>query len=281
MKFIKYQALGNDYLVISPQEIRAPLTPDLVRWLCDRHYGAGSDGLLMGPYPSEACDFSLRFYNPDGSEFEKSGNGLRIFARYLWDCDLVSSEPFCVHTPGGDVTCQVHNGGQRVTIEMGQVRFSNHEIPVSGPVREVLNEPLTIEGVSWRISAASIGNPHCVVLCDYISKEDTLGWGPKFETHAMFPNKTNVQFLKVVDRDNIEIQIWERGAGFTLSSGTSSIAAAAVARRLGLCNQTVLVQSPGGVLKVSLSPDYHAVLEGPVVKVYEGIACWEEAGSLT
>jgi diaminopimelate epimerase len=280
MKFEKYQALGNDYLVIEPQGGDDSLEPDLVRWLCNRHYGAGSDGIVLGPLPARFLStgspiFHLRFYNPDGREFEKSGNGVRIFARYLWDHELVGSDPFCVRTLRGDVICRVHTGGHLISAEMGQVLFNSQNIPVSGPTREVLNEKLTLDGIDFLISAASIGNPHCVVLCDHFSKAEVLHWGPLIENHPMFSQQTNVQFLEVIDRGRIQIQIWERGAGYTLASGTSSIAAAAVAHRLGLCEPEIFVQMPGGILKVALSHDYHAVLEGPVVRVYQGEAFLE------
>lgn len=271
MKFVKYQALGNDYLVVHPEQAGERLSADFARWLCDRRYGAGSDGVLLGPLPAETCAFSLRLYNPDGTEFEKSGNGLRIFARYLWDNGLVGNDPFRVHTPGGEVHCRVHPGGRTVTVEMGQVRFNSKDIPVSGPDREVLNEELTVERADFRISAATIGNPHCIVHCDHISMEDALRWGPLIEKHALFPKHTNVQFLKTIDANNIQIQIWERGAGYTLASGTSSCAAAAVAHRLGWCEQDIAVHAPGGVLKVSLSGEFYATLEGPVTKVFEGV----------
>lgn len=276
MKFAKYQALGNDYIVVEPLQSCEGLSPQMARWLCDRHYGIGSDGVLLGPFSDVYCDFSLRLYNPDGGEFEKSGNGLRIFARYLWDRGLVSDRPFTLRTAGGDVCCRVHAGGSKVTIEMGFVRFHSKVIPVLGPEREVLDEVLKIEDREFRISAATIGNPHCVVLCDDISSQIAREWGPLIETHPMFPHRTNVQFMKVLDRSNIQIEIWERGAGYTLASGSSSCAAAATAYRLGLCDREISVHVPGGRLEVSLTPDCMAVLEGPVTKICEGIV-FEEA----
>lgn len=277
MKFAKYHALGNDYLIANPQEAGECLSPAIVRWLCDRHYGVGSDGVLLGPLTSTAGVFGLRLYNPDGGEFEKSGNGLRIFARYLWDCGQVAEEPFEVRTNGGDVRCRVHPGGRSVTVEMGQVRFNSREIPVLGPAREVLGEALNIAGAEFRISAATIGNPHCIVLCDHLSREFTLQWGPLIETHPLFPNRANVQFMQVLDRSSIQIEIWERGAGYTLASGTSSCAAAAAAHRLGLCGREIAVHMPGGQLHVSLSADLSAILRGSVTKICEGVAFAEEA----
>jgi diaminopimelate epimerase len=277
MRFAKYHGLGNDYLVVQPAAAADSLSPEMARWLCDRNYGIGSDGVVYGPLPHEASGFRLRFYNPDGSEFEKSGNGLRIFARYLWDCGLVSEQPFCVHTPGGDVHCSVQRGGKWVTVEIGQVRFGSQDIPVAGPQRDVLGESIRIHGEEFIISAATVGNPHCVVMCAEISRPFAEKWGPFIENHDLFPNRTNVQFMKLLDRKRIQIEIWERGAGYTLASGTSSCAAAAVACRLGLCDREVTVVMPGGQLEVALSADYWAVLAGPVAKICEGTSFEDEA----
>src|SRR5438552_749368 len=142
MKFLKYHALGNDYLVIDSREFTRAFTPEQIRLICHRHFGIGSDGILWGPLPSKKAPFGLRIFNPDGSEAEKSGNGLRIFSRFLWDQRLVSGEPFAIETPGGVVTAVVRDGGQTVQVEMGRVSFWSEEIPVTGPRREVLGETI-------------------------------------------------------------------------------------------------------------------------------------------
>lgn len=270
MRFSKYHALGNDYIMLDSRDTHLEVTPQLVRRLCDRHYGIGSDGVLLGPLPSTDCDFGLRFFNPDGSVFEKSGNGLRIFARYLWDAGLVQSDPFSVRTPGGVVRCQIHPGGNEVSVEMGLISFHSHAIPVVGPEREVLNETLDLDGVAFRYCAATIGNPHCVLIRDEVSEAEARRWGPLIEVNGRFPNRTNVQFVQILDPASIRIEIWERGAGYTLASGSSSCAAAAVAHRLGYCGPEVTVRMPGGELSVSLSAQYAATLTGPVSRVYEG-----------
>ncbi len=270
VKFTKYQALGNDYLVLDPDELVHELAPAQIQLICDRHYGVGSDGILLGPLPHPEANFGLRLFNPDGGEFEKSGNGLRIFARYLWDRNAVGEGPFTVGTPGGLVTCQMHPYGERVTVEMGVVSFSSTQIPVAGPPREVLDEPIEVEGQAFRYSAATIGNPHCVLLCDEVSPQDAKRWGPLIENDPRFPNRTNVQFVRVMDRSTIQIEIWERGVGYTLASGSSSCAAAAVVHRLGLVDAQVLVQCPGGDIEVSLSDAMVATMTGPVAPVCEG-----------
>jgi diaminopimelate epimerase len=275
ISFVKYQALGNDYLVIDPTDLRGDLLPGQIRRICDRHYGAGSDGLLLGPFEDSDCDFGLRLFNPDGGEFEKSGNGLRIFARYLWDQGLVQNELFTIATPGGPVVARVQRGGRWVTVEMGTISFDSRRIPVAGPPREVLNEKLEIDGKQFRYCAATIGNPHCVVLCDEVSPEVARCWGPPIENEPRFPNGTNVQFMKVPSRSDIQIEIWERGVGYTLASGSSSCAAAAVAHRLALCDPQITVHMPGGVIHISITEDWAVSMEGPVSKVFEGVLSGE------
>ncbi len=276
MKFVKYQALGNDYIVIPPIQGQAILTATEIRRICDRHYGVGADGILWGPLPSDEEAFALRMFNPDGSEFEKSGNGLRIFARYLWDKELVGAEPFTIRSLGGLVTAQIEENGQRVVIDMGRISFDSRVIPVAGPPRDVLNETMTINGQAFQYCAATIGNPHCVILSDeedehdQMSKDWVMKWGPLIETEARFPNRTNVQFMRVLNRNRIQIEIWERGAGYTLSSGSSSCAAASIAHRLGMCQAQLTVQSPGGEIDISIGADWSVQMAGAVGKICEG-----------
>jgi len=275
MRFSKYHALGNDYIVISPTEMGGTPDPDIVRLICHRNYGLGSDGILLGPLESRSCDFGLRVFNPDGSEAEKSGNGLRIFARSLWDQRLADVKPFTVETPGGRVLCEVRDGGKSVKVEMGRVSFDSKAIPVEGEAREVLNEELDIQGHVLKYCAATVGNPHCVVFSGDPTPEQARHYGPLIEIEPRFPNRTNVQFMKVMDRNNIRIEIWERGAGYTLASGSSSTAAAAVAHKLGLCDQDVTVHMPGGSLRIQFERDFYATMTGPVTKICDGVMAEE------
>jgi len=278
MRFSKYHALGNDYLVLSPDEVKGTLAPAQIRLICDRHYGVGSDGVLLGPLEAPDGDFGLRLFNPDGSEFEKSGNGLRIFSRYLWDRRLVHETPFTILTEGGKVRCQVHKGGKGVTVDMGRVSFDSRQIPVEGPSREVINEAIIVDGQELRFCAATIGNPHCVVLRDEVTAEEAQKLGPLIEKDPRFPNRTNVQFMKILDRGNIVIEIWERGAGYTLASGSSSCAAAAVAYRLGLCDPEIAVRMPGGNIEITISRDFLVSMSGPVTKIADGTISHEMFG---
>ncbi|MBN1922721.1 MAG: diaminopimelate epimerase [Anaerolineae bacterium] len=271
MRYLKYHALGNDYIVLPPAHAEAPPATETVRRICHRHYGVGSDGILYGPLKSASCDFGLRIFNPDGSEAEKSGNGLRIFARSLYDEGRVGDAPFSVETRGGPVTCQILQGGRLVTVQMGEVSFHSSRIPVAGPPREVLNENLLLGDRTFKFCAATVGNPHCVVLFPDPSPAAARHWGPLIENDPRFPNRTNVQFMQVLDRANIRIEIWERGAGYTLASGSSSTAAAAVAHRLGACDAAVTVHMPGGTLQIELTEGSHAIMTGPVVKICEGL----------
>ena len=271
MKYAKYHALGNDYITINPANLKEKLTPNTIRLICHRNYGIGSDGILLGPLPSQTCDFGLRIFNPDGSEAEKSGNGLRIFARSLIDKSLSNKRSFTIETPGGAVSCEVSQDSKSVKVEMGKVSFDSQIIPVEGALREVINEIIEIDGQKLKFCAATIGNPHCVILSENPSRQETLRYGAEIETDSRFPNRTNVQFMKVLDRANIQIEIWERGAGYTLASGSSSTAAAAVAYKLGLCDSNITVHMPGGEIDIQLNDDFSARMTGPVTKICEGI----------
>jgi diaminopimelate epimerase len=280
MRFHKYHGLGNDYLVIDPKDLDRDLTSAEIRLICNRNYGAGSDGILIGPIATDAADCKVRIFNPDGSEAEKSGNGLRIFSRYLFDKGLVGTEPFTILTLGGTVRSQVYPDTKMVRVQMGQVTFDAAKIPVAGDPREVIGEHIRIGGREFTFSAASIGNPHCVVVLDEISEVLARTYGPLIETDPRFPNRTNVQFLKVIDQRNIQIEIWERGAGYTLASGSSSSAAAAVAHKLGLCGREITVHMPGGTLEIAIGDGFAIDMIGPVTAVYAGNIL-EEAFSVT
>ena len=272
MRFHKYHALGNDYVVLDPADYPGwgrPGEPE-VRAICHRNYGVGSDGILWGPLPSARADFALRIFNPDGSEAEKSGNGLRIFARFLWDTARAGAGVIQLETPGGVVRAEVRDGGAAVRAAMGRVSFDSRAIPVAGTAREVIGESIEAQGRRFTFCAATIGNPHCVIQVEEPTAELARRYGPEIEVHPLFPNRTNVQFMRVLDRSSVRIEIWERGAGYTLASGTSSSACAAVAHRLGLVDRAVAVRMPGGTIEVELGADYAVTITGPVTRVADG-----------
>jgi diaminopimelate epimerase len=268
--FWKYHALGNDYLVLDPERLEFALHPGVIQRLCHRHFGVGSDGILLGPLPAPGGELGLRIFNPDGSEAEKSGNGLRIFARYLWDEGKVGEQPFYVQTLGGRVQAQVQQSGRQVQVAMGRVSFQSRLIPVTGADREVLQEPIAVQGREFTFSAATIGNPHCVIVVPETTPDLAQTYGPDLETHPFFPQRTNVQFVQVLSPERLRLEIWERGAGYTLASGSSSSAAAAVVHRLGLCASEVTVEMPGGELAIQIAPDFAITMTGPVTAVAQG-----------
>jgi diaminopimelate epimerase len=272
MRFYKYHALGNDYIVLEPGDYPSWAEPDRarIRVICHRNFGVGSDGILWGPLPSAKADFGLRIFNPDGSEAEKSGNGLRIFSRHLWDRGRAGKASFSIETPGGVVQSEVKEAGALVTVAMGSVSFDSRRIPVTGPARDVLGETIEASGRAFTFSAATIGNPHCVIPVDDLSADLARAYGPAVEVHPLFPNRTNVQFLRVLDRSTIQIEIWERGAGYTLASGSSSSAAAAVAHRLGLVDRSVAVRMPGGTIGIEIGDGYSVTMTGTVNRVADG-----------
>ncbi|HEU5299671.1 MAG TPA: diaminopimelate epimerase [bacterium] len=270
--FVKSHALGNDYIVMDPQALSFPLTPAAIRLICDRHLGVGSDGILAH-VPSLRADFGLRIFNPDGSEAEKSGNGLRIFARYLHDHRLASSAAFTVETPGGIVHITLHRSGaavDRITVAMGTATFRSDRIPVAGEVREVVDEVLEVDGQRLVITAVSMGNPHCVVFVPDLAAVDLHRLGPKLEHHPAFPARTNVQFAQVLSRRRVAVIIWERGAGETLASGSSACAVASAAVRKGLVDRDVTIAMEGGELQIAVAEDWTVRMSGPAVEVYAG-----------
>ncbi len=282
--FSKGHGLGNDYIVMDQADLRAPLSEDAVRRICDRNWGVGSDGILL-LVPTARADFGVRIFNPDGSEAEKSGNGLRIFAKYLWDRRRTTRPTFSVDTKGGVVECRcrVEDGGVRfVTVELGRATFRAPEIPMHGPDRDVVAVPLELgDGTPLTVTAVSVGNPHCVTFRERLDEAECRRLGPLVERHPAFPNRTNVQFVRVQARDTVDILIWERGAGYTLASGSSSCGAVSAAVRNGLCDPgRVRVRMPGGELVVEVRPDWSLRLEGPVEEVYTGTLSAEFAASL-
>ena len=269
--FYKYHGLGNDYLVIDPTKLNIRLNAESVKLICHRNYGVGSDGVLYGPFDGDEGSIRVRIFNPDGSEAEKSGNGLRIFSRYLVEAGYVTSQDFEIETGGGRVSVHLDSSdGSVSTVGMGTLSFDSEDIPVKGPKREVLLEPLEVNSKVIKICAVSIGNPHCVVIRESIDRRLAMELGPTIEKHSLFPHKTNVQFMKILNRQNIQIEIWERGAGYTLASGSSSCAAAGVAYKLGYCDGKIRAHMPGGILDVSISADFSVKMRGEVSAVFEG-----------
>jgi diaminopimelate epimerase len=277
--YAKYHGLGNDYLVLDPVRftVRAAmngtgLPADTVKLLCDRNRGVGADGVLWGPLRTQDGTAGLRIFNPDGSEAEKSGNGLRIFARYLWDQGYITRrEPFPILTPGGKSIAEVKDErGSVISVAVGRASFNSVDVPMLGAPRDVVEESLEVAGEYVTVCCVNVGNPHCVVTDRNPSPALAQRLGPLIERLPVFPNRINVQFMRAKDRRSIEIQIWERGAGYTLASGTSACAAASAAVRMGIAEWPVAVHMPGGTLTVGNLPQVGLVLTGPVAAVGTG-----------
>ena len=258
-EFVKSHGLGNDYIVLVLSERTPPLTEEAIRLICHRNFGVGSDGILLR-HESNRADFGLRIFNPDGSEAEKSGNGVRIFAKYLYDHRLAASDRFTIETLGGIVHAQLRLVEGRIadiTVDMGTATFDD--------LREI-----EVDGERVALTSLSVGNPHCIVVVPDLSAVDFYRLGPKIETHPAFPHRTNVQFAQVVSRAEVRIRIWERGAGETLASGSSSCAVAAACYRLGHVDRDVSISMDGGQLQIRLAEDGEIWMTGPVEEVCSG-----------
>jgi diaminopimelate epimerase len=274
--FYKGHGLGNDYVALEMEALPFDLTPPAVRLFCDRNTGVGSDGILAA-VASDAADFGLRIFNPDGSEAEKSGNGLRIYAAYLLDRGRVRiGPPFTVETPGGVVRVRIvgetEDGVYDVEVEMGTASFRSADVGLAGPDRETDDEALELpSGDRVLINTVSVGNPHCVVFQDELDVEALRRRAPQISTHPDFARGTNVQFAVAAGPDAVDAWVWERGAGETRASGSSACAVAAAAVRRGMVSERrVAVRMPGGTLRVEVRDDWSLVLRGPVEGVCRG-----------
>ncbi|MFD7130606.1 diaminopimelate epimerase [Streptomyces sp. NPDC059894] len=259
--FAKYQALGNDYLVIDPAHSEFTITSEVVRLLCDRHQGVGADGILVGPLgpPPLGDPVELSIFNSDGSPCEKSGNGLRMFALYLAE-QYGLTEGAVLRTIAGDSQVDILDRvSGRVRAGMGKPSFDT-EAPVH----------LTAGSRQFTVTCLHLGNPHAVVVSDRVSPELAREFGPLLARHPSFPEAANVQFARVLDRRRIALEVWERGAGYTLASGSSACAAVAAAHRQGLVDDVVRAEMPGGAVDVTVAENGEITLTGEAEPVASG-----------
>jgi diaminopimelate epimerase len=281
--FVKSHGLGNEYIVFDSSNITFDINTPNIEKICNIHFGIGSDGILLVE-SSSVADFKFRVFNPDGSEAEKSGNGLRIFAKYIFDYGYTCKRHFTIETMAGIVEATInkeHNGkAEIITIDIGKAIFEPKNIPVKCDLPECIDFPLTIDGKTFKINCISVGNPHCVIVTDILDEQLVKEFGPKIENHPMFPNRINVQFVKVLSDKAIQMLIWERGAGFTLASGSSSSAAATMMHKKGLVGKEIDVNMLGGQLHVSVDNDWNIRLCGEVQQVAEGWLSEEYVESL-
>lgn len=272
-QFYKYHGLGNSYIVLDENRVDFDIDSSFIRKICSPAFGIGSDGLLLKVNALNA-EYGIRIFNPDGSEAEKSGNGLRIFGKYIFDNFKPGRNFFSVETLAGNVTIGIleedENGASMLRVEMGKALFTAAQIPVLIHQNEVLGYPLKVSDRIFNIHCVNTGNPHCVIFQDVLDESIVRDYGPLIENHHIFPVRTNVQFARILDNDKVELQIWERGAGYTMASGSSACAVSAVGKKLGLLSENVTVLMPGGQLEIDIADDWSMGLIGPVEKICHG-----------
>lgn len=277
----KYHGLGNDYIVFDPNKNELVLNEKNVPVICNRNAGLGADGLLEGPILQEDGMY-VKVWNSDGSISETSGNGILIFAKYLKDAGYVQKKHFVLKTANGKAEITFLNeDGSKLRVAMGAVSFKSEEIPVIGEPREVINEDMVFGRTLYPVTCVSVGNPHCVIPMREISKHLVCQIGDYAEYSRYFPNRVNTQVMKVVDEDNIYIEIFERGSGYTLASGTGACASAAVAYKLGMTNSKLNVHMPGGIMQVEIDEDWNVFMTGDVFYIAKVVLSNEFAGKLS
>ncbi len=275
MKFTKMQGCGNDYVYINGfvEKISQEKKPELARKLSDRHFGIGSDGVIF-INPSSEADFEMEMYNADGSRSEMCGNGIRCVGKYVYDKGLTDKTSITVISGGQikylDLT--VEDGKvSKVRVNMGQPILEASKVPVTTSREKAIDAPILIEGEGYRMTCVSMGNPHAVVFKDRVADMDIAAIGPKFENHERFPNRTNTEFVEVLDRDTCFMRVWERGTGETLACGTGCCATAVACVLNGLTNPKVTVKVLGGELEIEWDQESNLVyMTGPAVVVFEG-----------
>jgi len=266
--------LGNEYIVMESANIDFHLTPQAIRRLCNVHFGIGSDGIVM-KVPGTKADFGFRVYNPDGSEAEKSGNGLRIFCKYLYDYGFAKRRQFSVETLTdvvyADIVQEEKGKAVLIKVDMGKAIFSTRHIPVDSDKPEFIAQKIKAGDREFEVNCVSVGNPHCVVIKQDLDEQEIRKYGPLLENHPLFPNRINVQFAKVLSDHDARILIWERGAGYTLASGSSSCAASCVLVKRGLVKGDLTMHMQGGTLKIQIDNDWNIRMTGEVREIARGV----------
>ena len=277
MRFTKMHGLGNDYVYIDAinQDLSNISLPELSKLVSDRHFGVGSDGIIL-IFPSEVADFRMRIFNPDGSEAEMCGNGVRCFAKYVFEHGLTDKTSIDVETGAGIIHTQLLVDNERVKgvrVDMGQPRLKPVDIPFLWEPNDepAVDVPIELpDGQRLHITAVSMGNPHCVVFVDDAENFPVAEIGPIIENHRLFPNRTNVEFATVIDRRHIRMRVWERGAGETMACGTGACATAVAAALSGRADRHVTVHLNGGDLEIQWAADNRIYMTGPAAEVFSG-----------
>ena len=274
MKFTKWQGIGNDFVIVNGFEEKIDDYPSMAIAVCDRHFGIGADGLVLA-LPSEVADFRMRIFNSDGSEAEMCGNVTRCFARHVYETNLTKKTELSIETLAGIIKPRLlfDNNGKvsAVRVDMGEPRLMRGLIPMTGnPDSKAIDEVLTAGGKEYRFTGVNMGNPHCVIFVDEVEELDLKAVGQPIEVHPLFPRKTNVEFVKVIDRQTLRMRVWERGAGITLACGTGTCATVVASVLNGKTGRNVTVHLDGGDLFIEWGEDNHVYKTGPAVEVFRG-----------
>ena len=274
MKFTKMHGLGNDYVYVNCFEEKIDNPPAVARFVSDRHFGIGSDGLIM-INPSKTADFEMEMYNADGSRGEMCGNGIRCVAKYVYDYGLTDKTQISVETLGGikylDLT--VEDGKvSLVKVDMGKPKLEADQIPIISEWEQVIDEPIEVDGKEYHMTGVSMGNPHAVIYVDDVKGLDLEKIGPKFENHERFPKRINTEFVHCIDRQTVEMRVWERGSGETLACGTGACAVAVSSILNNLTDTQVTVKLLGGDLQIEWDREKDRVfMTGPATVVFDGV----------
>lgn len=277
MKFTKMQGIGNDYVYVNCLEEKVDHPEELAKLVSDRHFGIGSDGLILIK-PSEVADFEMAMYNADGSRGEMCGNGIRCVAKYVYDRGLTDKTHISIETLAGikylELTVEKGQVSQ-VRVDMGEPELLAEKIPVISQQVKVIDVPITAGEKEYRMTCVSMGNPHCVVFMEDVEHLEIEKVGPLFENHELFPKRINTEFVKVIDRKNLQMRVWERGSGETLACGTGACATAVAAMLNGFCEDEVQIHLLGGDLTIEWNKESnHVFMTGPAEIVFDGeITC--------
>lgn len=274
MNFTKMHGLGNDFVVIAGEQQLPDHVADLAIRLCNRFFGIGADGLVY-ILPSEIADFRMRIINSDGSEAEQCGNAIRCVAKYVYDNGLTDKEEITIETLGAGaqkVQLTVSDGKvSSVRVDMGEPILNGLQVPTTIDAKQVIEHPIEVDGREFRFTAVSMGNPHCVIYVDDAVNFDLSTWGPKLETHPLFPRKINVEFVTVNSRTHTDMRVWERGAGPTLACGTGACATVVASVLTGATDRTATVSLKGGDLLIEWNEsDNHVYMTGPAAVSFRG-----------
>ncbi|MBF2056298.1 MAG: diaminopimelate epimerase [Cyanobacterium sp. T60_A2020_053] len=273
LKFTKYHGLGNDFILIDNRHSDQPLisASEAVK-LCDRHFGIGADGVIFVLPGVNGCDYTMRIFNSDGSEPEMCGNGIRCFAQFVTELEGKEEigKQYPIHTLAGTITPTIQGAGM-ITVDMGAPQLRADLIPTTLGAETVINQPLTMAEKTYEVTCVSMGNPHCLVFVEDVANIDLSVIGSKFETNAVFPQKTNTEFIQVIDPHYVKMRVWERGAGITLACGTGACATVVAGVLTGKTERICTVELPGGCLDIEWrESDNHVYMTGPAQKVFTG-----------